>query len=789
MKIAFKNFLTTLKRYKVASLLNIAGLALAFAAFYMIMSQVYSAFTFNKAIKDNERVYMVSPYSEILGRYNENAPNPVSYETAEALPVVESIASMKWYESHSYVWINGSGNGYEKFKCGVTCCTGTLLDVFSFDIVAGNADDFKQMNAAVISESMARKMGVTVGDVIKLEEGDVAPGTPLTIAAIFNDFEENTILGGLHLFRNDNRKDGMINNNWNYSVFVKFREGADTDDYVALWQKKYWEYTENMFEQYVAATGEEISEEQKEKFKLNINLVSLDEFYFNTQFENYSTGSVGTTITQLAIALIIVIVAFINFVNFFMALVPVRMRSVNICKVFGADSNVLRWNFVFEAIGLVLIALLLAFCIICAVQGTVIDEYMDFSSTIGDNVESVLLVCAVAVIMAVAAALYPAFYITRFNASMAVKRGFASSKAGRALRAGLVAVQFVVSMVLMILALVFSLQYSYMIRYDVGMDRENLLVIKSMELAPKHELFLEKLAANPDIAAVTSTNWGLFGSDNYNSRLIDGVTVKMQMHYVRHNMPEVFGIPVIMGHGFVEGTPGYLITDYTSQATGLGIGDKWDDEEIIGIIPHVNFVGANKAEMNTMLYSQASSDFRMYFYVRLNRNVDVEAVCRDICSIAKEVEPNAYEPEIEFVDDAIAKIYGDTKKQTVLISMFAIIAVVISLMGVFGIVMFETQHRRSEIAVRKVYGATVGGVVAMFNRRYLSIIAFCFLIAAPLAWCIADRWLQQFVNRIGLELWLPLAVLAVVVAVTVALVTLRSLKAATENPAEVVKSN
>ena len=328
-----------------------------------------------------------------------------------------------------------------------------------------------------------------------------------------------------------------------------------------------------------------------------------------------------------------------------------------------------------------------------------------------------------------------------------------------------------------------------MIRYDVGMDRENLLVIKSMELAPKHELFLEKLAANPDIAAVTSTNWGLFGSDNYNSRLIDGVTVKMQMHYVRHNMPEVFGIPVIMGHGFVEGTPGYLITDYTSQATGLGIGDKWDDEEIIGIIPHVNFVGANKAEMNTMLYSQASSDFRMYFYVRLNRNVDVEAVCRDICSIAKEVEPNAYEPEIEFVDDAIAKIYGDTKKQTVLISMFAIIAVVISLMGVFGIVLFETQHRRSEIAVRKVYGATVGGVVAMFNRRYLSIIAVCFVIAAPVAWIIADRWLQQFVNRIELELWLPLAVLAVVVAVTVALVTLRSLKAATENPAEVVKSN
>ena len=89
MKIAFKNFLTTLKRYKVASLLNIAGLALAFAAFYMIMSQVYSSMTFNKAIKDNERVYMVSPYHEGFGGWSENVPNPICYDTAAELPQVE----------------------------------------------------------------------------------------------------------------------------------------------------------------------------------------------------------------------------------------------------------------------------------------------------------------------------------------------------------------------------------------------------------------------------------------------------------------------------------------------------------------------------------------------------------------------------------------------------------------------------------------------------------------------------------------------------------------------------
>ena len=139
---------------------------------------------------------------------------------------------------------------------------------------------------------------------------------------------------------------------------MKFREGAGIDEYIALWQKKYYEFNEDMYEQYIAATGAKISKEEKEKLcRMEIKLVPMDEFYFNTQFENYSNGSIGTTITQLAIALVIVIVAFINFVNFFIALVPVRMRTVNICKVFGASSNTLRWNFVFEAVGLVLITL------------------------------------------------------------------------------------------------------------------------------------------------------------------------------------------------------------------------------------------------------------------------------------------------------------------------------------------------------------------------------------------------------------------------------------------------
>lgn len=790
MKIAIKNFITTLKRYKIASLLNVAGLTLAFVALYIIMTQVYNATTFNSSIKDAERVYMLSPFNEFFGGWQESIPNPVSYETAEERPDVECIASMTSYINENVVWVN-TPDGYDRRNASVVRCSSPLLDVFSFDILVGNADDFKQMNAAVVSQSAAERMGVTVGSVINLEEGELKPGTPLTVVAIFKDFASNTILAGKDIFRNDNRENGMDNSNWNYSVFLKMREGADTDAYTELWNKKFWEFNMARYAEYVAATGNEMSQEELEKnLSMPIRFVPMDEFYFGADWEDYPCGSWNSTMTMLAIALVIVLVAFINFVNFFMALVPVRMRSVNICKVFGAGQWTLRRNFFFEAIGLVAIALVIALYVVSVLDGGFISQFVEYPLAVGRNGLTVVLVVATALLMSVVAAAYPAFYITRFNASLAVKKGFASSKAGRVLRSVLLSLQFIVSMVLIILALVFSMQYAFMLRYDVGVERENLLEVQSSDLNMKSEVFISALENNPDIVSVTSVNNHLFGhTHSEQTRTIKGNTVEMNLWFVRHNALEVLGIPLIMGEGFTKGKPGVVITDYTSQATGLGLGDTWDRFEIVGIIPHICFEGANKAKVNTMLKYWGQDTYCQAYYVRLNRNVNVEAVCSEIRNIAKSVEPNAGDLYIEFADKAIAKVYGDTRKQTVLVAMFAFIAVVISLMGVFGIVMFETQHRRAEIAVRKVYGATSGSVVAMFNRRYLIIVALCSAVAMPVAWVISSRWLEQFVNRISLSLWLPVAVFVAVAAITAMLVTVRSMKAATENPADVVKSN
>lgn len=177
------------------------------------------------------------------------------------------------------------------------------------------------------------------------------------------------------------------------------------------------------------------------------------------------------------------------------------------------------------------------------------------------------------------------------------------------------------------------------------------------------------------------------------------------------------------------------------------------------------------------------------FYLRLRKGADIEAACEYVRRVVAELAPDADEPSVGLLDAAVARFYEATRRRTIAITLFALLAVVISLMGIFGIVLFETQHRRREIALRKVFGASTAGLIGMLNRRYAAIVALCFLVAAPVAALVAERWLSQFASRIELPLWLFAAAGAVVLLLTVALVTLRSRSVANENPSHVMKTN
>ena len=805
MKIAFKNFLMTLKRYKVASLLNVLGLTLAFVAFYIIASQVYYSISYNQSIEDSDRIYLVSAEWGVskMGNAEEswslNCPQPVSYETMELCPDVELMASMRPSADISRVWVKRDNYNLDKFEIGVHLGNANIVELFKFEAVAGDLSRVIEPNTVVVAESAAEQMGIGVGDDIWLEGGqwhdDGKPSEPQQVVAIYKDFPKNSFLHHRRIFQNDNLAQGQTNNNWNYSCFVRLKEGADTETFCRIWSNQYAKWFLAMVEEFMRDYPEEADLFEEGDEQQPVRLIPLDKMYYESNIETFGNyyfafGSKATTATLAIIGLVIVVIAFINFVNFFFALVPVRMRAVNICKVFGASQGTLRWNFLFEAIGLVLISMTLTFYLMIAIQESFITNFVTSSLALSDNLPVIVVMVVLMLLLAVVAALYPAFYITRFNASLGVKGGFAQSATGRRLRSVLVGIQFTVAMVLIIITGVFFLQYRYMINYDLGFDRENIVTFADYNLTPKAEPIIERLQQHPDVEDVTASRMSLFHCMQSWGREYNGHQFMLMANEVRWNFLDFFGFELVDGEGFTPSSAEreeIIIMRQLHLDTGYPLGmNSGSNYETIGIIKDVRLTSVAQPNQYHAFYCGNEPGF---FYVRLVAGADVKAFAEYVKELTKEFSPLGEGADLYYLNQWVEKLYQTTKQQLITIGLFAILAVVIALMGVFGIVMFETQHRRSEIAVRKVYGATTRQIVEMLNLRYVWIVGGCFVVAAPVAWYITSRWLEQFANRIAQPWWLYIAALLVVLAVTVGLVTLRSWKAATENPADVVKSN
>ena len=810
MKIAFKNFLMTLKRYKVASLLNVLGLTLAFVAFYVIASQVWFTITYNGSFPNADRTYLISPDfgggNDGEVKWSTNSPGNLAYTAAEQFPDAEEVASTMPYPRISRIWIKRNDYTMDSFNEYVYQGTANVPTFFGFECLAGDFSQLKEPNTVAMARSKSEKLGVGVGDVIYFEGGpmhdDGKPTVQQTIVAIYEDMPKNCMFSHWGIMQNDEGVYTEGNNNWNYSNFVRMREGADINGYIEIFKKGYADWFLGMVQEWMAMVEDPeekaMAQEELESGAqvLETRLVSLDKLYYDGNFYdsgNFRTGKRSTPIILGSIAFIIVLIAFINFVNFFFALVPVRMRAVNICKVFGASQGTLRWNFLFEAIGLVLLAMALTFYLMIVIKDSFITNYSICSLALSDNIPVIIMVVALMVLLAVVAALYPAFYITRFNASLGVKGGFAQSATGRRLRSIMVGVQFTVAMILIIVTAVFFLQYRYMIKYDLGFDRENIVTFASWDLGTRPETVVERLRQHPDAVDVTASAVNLFRCNQMWGREYEGKEYVVRANPVRWNFLDFFGFEVIDGNGFTPSSAErdeIVMMNRMHRDIGIPIGYKEGKQyPYVGIIKDIRLTSLAQDDEYYAFYC-AEADSRMsHFYIRLRAGANVEAFADYVKNLSKELAPAADDPELYYLEEWVESLYKQTKKDMVLIGLFAVLAIVIALMGVFGIVMFETQHRRSEIAVRKVYGATTAQMIGMLNLRYVWIVLGCFVVAAPVAWYITSRWLESFANRIAQPWWLYIVALAVVLAVTVSLVTLRSWKAATENPADVVKSN
>lgn len=809
MKIAFRNFLTTLRRYKISSLLNVIGLTLAFTAFYVIMTQVWWELGYNRSLYEADRIYLVE---------NEDWYEPGKWSSWLNRPVPERvIASTAGVEVGGCMWGSfGSGTcwtsnepsfGYNKFSASCGSVSLPFLDVFAFRSVEGDVHDLGKPKSVIVSREVAERMRVGVGSLIWVDTDEPQPDGAMEVVAVFEDFPDNSLLGECEVVKNLGETNLYTTSEWSFNYFVKFRPGADPDEFARQWTNVNQEMQCEAAEKRAAA-GDAADDDESGIYGVRLSPVS--ELYFESDSQApCRQGSVVTTYTLLGIAVLVIVLAFINFVNFFFALVPVRIRTVNTFKVFGAPASSLRFNFVFEAFGLVLIALLAAWYVSFALQGTEFASYISASLALSQNLEVVGLVAVVAFVMALAASLYPAWYITSFAPALVVKGSFGGTRSGRRLRTLLLGVQFFISIGLIIATSFIRLQHDYMMHYDMGFDKENLLAVRLSERgAASYDALRQKLLSDPQVKDVTGATSRLVSVGRMGwGREFKGRQVAFQSYVVQPDFLRVMGIPITDGRDFLEsdfdkelGT--MIFNEAARREFEMQVGDRINgfvspDEQIVGFCADFNFKPLQYGVSPFCFYLlpkkiQQENYWHLphVVYVRMTPGADIAAVTAHIRRCIAEVDLRTEPGDIvvRVFDEELGLEYDNERKLTAIVGLFALLAVVIALMGVFGLVLFETQHRRREIAVRRVMGASRGEILAMFNRRYVMLVAVCFVLAVPVSIWAVRHWLAGFAYAVPLYWWVFALALAGVLAVTALTVTVRSWRAVNENPAESVKS-
>lgn len=810
MKIAFRNFLTTLRRYKISSLLNVIGLTLAFTAFYVIMTQVWWELGYNRSLHEADRIYLVE---------NEDWYEPGKWSSWLNRPVPERvIASTAGVEVGGCMWGGfGSGTcwtsnepsfGYNKFSASCGSVSLPFLDVFAFRSVEGDVHDLGKPKSVIVSREAAERMRVGVGSLIWVDTDEPQPDGAMEVVAVFEDFPDNSLLGECEVVKNLGETNLYTTSEWSFNYFVKFRPGADPDEFARQWTNVNQEMQREAAEKRAAAG--DAADDDDESGIYGVRLSPVSELYFESDSQApCRQGSVVTTYTLLGIAVLVIVLAFINFVNFFFALVPVRIRTVNTFKVFGAPASSLRFNFVFEAFGLVLIALLAAWYVSFALQGTEFASYISASLALSQNLEVVGLVAVVAFVMALAASLYPAWYITSFAPALVVKGSFGGTRSGRRLRTLLLGVQFFISIGLIIATSFIRLQHDYMMHYDMGFDKENLLAVRLSERgAVSYDALRQKLLSDPQVKDVTGATSRLVSVGRMGwGREFKGRQVAFQSYVVQPDFLRVMGIPITDGRDFLEsdfdkelGT--MIFNEAARREFEMQVGDRINgfvspDEQIVGFCADFNFKPLQYGVSPFCFYLlpkkiQQENYWHLphVVYVRMTPGADIAVVTAHIRRCIAEVDPRTEPGDIvvRVFDEELGLEYDNERKLTAIVGLFALLAVVIALMGVFGLVLFETQHRRREIAVRRVMGASRGEILAMFNRRYVMLVAVCFVLAVPVSIWAVRHWLAGFAYAVPLYWWVFALALAGVLAVTALTVTVRSWRAVNENPAESVKS-
>lgn len=535
--------------------------------------------------------------------------------------------------------------------------------------------------------------------------------------------------------------------------------------------------------------------------EIALRLTPLKDVYYthDTTFDFNPKGHRETNYVLLGIAFLILFIAGINFTNLTTSLIPLRLKTINTHRVLGCSIYKLRAISLIESIVICLISYILALFIVNDLSYTPIANWVDADIRLSQYKALILLTALITILTGCLAGLYPAIRSTSYAPALVLKGSFGLSPKGKKVRVALIGFQYTVSIALIIVTLFMGLQNHFMTSSEqLGFNKDQVAIVNlTPEIYAKHKpQYIQKLKDYPGIEDVAFSVYELSKEDD----MIDleyarheDKDVFFKVFYASENFLSVMDIQVEEGRDFTredlnKAQSDYIINPAAERDFHLHPGDRFNDRTVLGVSKDFRFNSCRIA--SSPFVFALNNDIpnpKLVSYIRFNSKTNLQEAVAHVRETLKEIDPT-FPFEISFYNTILNNLYQKEQTLGKLISLFGIMAILISIVGVFGLVLFETQYRRKEIGIRKINGATTGQILLMFNKTYIQIVSVCFIISIPIAWIGTQQWLENFAYKTPLHLWVFIVAFLIILSVTIGTVTFRNWQAANENPVNSVKS-
>jgi putative ABC transport system permease protein len=801
-----QNYLTvalrTMLRHKTYSLLNIFGLASGMVVSLLIWLWVQDERNYDRFHSNADQIYrLTAQVSEVEAAITSL---PIAPALSTQLPDVQSATRLK--DRQELVRI-GSRKFEEK---RVYYVDSTFFSMFSFPLLEGNWQTaLSQPNGVVITRATALKYFGTprvLGRTVQVLEQTIQTNqwTNLTITGVLDDIPHRSHLQFdllLPFARLYGTEYFQKNNAWDsFSLFTyvrladRFEPGSEAlaklEQQINQLHQRQHSQTEAQFH---------LQPLTDIHLKTKVGMIQDVEGHGNEQYVRIFS----------VVSLAILLIACINFTNLSTARASRRAKEVGLRKVVGARRGQLIGQFLSESMLYTLLALLVAILLavwLLPLFNTLTGKQLRLAE-LGGNLSVGLLVGALLLTSLVAGS-YPALYLSGFQPVRVLKGRLASGKATvsrrtLSFRDGLVVVQFVISLVLLVGTAVVYGQLQYIRTRNLGFDKEHLLYVsmpRSGDLFNNTQALKATLSQYPETSrfSITSdlpinlqtgkTNFEWEGKDPNNQTIIPYLLVD-------ERFTGTFGMQLLRGRNFRDDSSAdqsnYLVNETALKLMGyelktavgkpLVFGDNRG--QIIGVIKDFHFKPIHQAIEPLVL---RFNRFGGYIVVRADANRTAATVKR-LEAIFGSIYPN-HPFTYQFLDEDLARLYRAEQQVGHLFKVFAIVALLISCLGLLGLAAFTAEQRRKEIGIRKVLGASVGSIVRLLSRDFLKPVLIAVVLATPVSWWVMNRWLEDFAYRIEVNAWILALAGAVAVGVGLLTVSLQTLKAAVANPVKTLRS-